>query len=95
MKVSFYNLTHNSLYDRRADLPNGSIIVCTDVSRMYVKMNDKIFPMTPNWNKSKKIIPRKNCIHCGAPLPFDKVDGFVIKCEYCGTVYDIDDEKEI
>ena len=46
MEVKFLHCSHKELYNRQKDMTNGSIIVCPDVSRMYVKMNDKILPMT-------------------------------------------------
>ncbi len=92
MDVGFYSCTHHDLYECQDRISNGAIIVCHDVSRLYVKMHDKILPMTPKWNKQPKYTLRK-CVCCGAPLP--ATDCFIIKCEYCGNVYDADDEMEI
>ena len=71
-------------------IPDGAIIVCEDVSRMYVKMHGKILPMTPKW--TTKYTARK-CTNCGAPL--DNNGNFVVKCSYCGSVYDVDEERDI
>lgn len=90
MDVRFLRCLHEELYRNQNDILNGSIIVCSDVSRMYVKMDDKILPMTPKWSKKYTL---KKCICCGAPLP--KTDDFIVKCEYCGNIYDADDEREI
>ena len=63
MNVSFWNLSHDKLYEleESGKLDNGTIIVCPDVERMYVKLGDKLMPMTPSkkarhiesqiWNK--------------------------------------------
>ena len=93
MNVVFRNLSHNKLYEleRSGKIDNGSIIVCPDVERMYVKLNDKLMPMTPSRN-ARYIKPRK-CVCCGAPLT--DTDKFVVKCEYCGTIYDIDEGEEM
>ena len=90
MNVSFVRCSHKELYNKQKDMLNGSIIVCPDVSRMYVKMDDKILPMTPKWTKKYTL---KKCVCCGAPLP--QTDNFIVKCEYCGNVYDVDEEREI
>jgi hypothetical protein len=50
-------------------------------------------PMTPS-KKARHIEykPRK-CVCCGAPLT--DINNFVVKCEYCGTIYDVDEGEEI
>ena len=53
-------------------------------------MDDKILPMTPKWTQKYTL---KKCVCCGAPLP--QTDNFIVKCEYCGNVYDVDEEREI
>ena len=90
MEVRFLHCSHEELYNRQKDILNGSIIVCSDVSRMYVKMNNKILPMTPKWTTKYTV---RKCINCGAPL--DNNGNFVVKCDYCGSVYDVDEEREI
>lgn len=38
----------------------------------------------------------RNCCNCGAPLQFDRNKlGNYIKCEYCGTQYELDENNEI
>ena len=95
MDVKFWNLTHDKLYELESSgrLDNGTIIVCPDVERLYVKLEDKLMPMTPS-RKARHIEykPRK-CVCCGAPLT--DMSNFVVKCEYCGTIYDVDEGEEI
>ena len=86
--ITFLTAKHADLVQQDR-IPNGAFIVCEDVSRMYVKLHDRILPMTPKW---KQYTLRK-CINCGAPL--DNKGNFVVKCDYCGSVYDIDEKGEI
>lgn len=95
MDVKFWNLSHDKLYELQNSgrLDNGTIIVCPDVERLYIKLGDKLMPMTPS-RKARHIEykPRK-CVCCGAPLT--DMNRFVVKCEYCGTIYDVDEGEEI
>ena len=93
MNVSFWNLSHDKLYEleESGKLNNGTIIICPDVERMYVKLGDKLMPMTPS-ARYIEYKPRK-CVCCGAPLT--DINRFVVKCEYCGTIYDVDEGEEI
>ena len=90
--VSFKSTTHKQLFENQDNMPNGAIVVCTDVSRMYVKLDDKLLPMTPPWNKNIQYHARK-CVNCGATL-VNTENRFIVKCEYCDTIYDIDNIEE-
>lgn len=74
--------------------PDGSIIVCTDHPRLYIKLDGKLLPMSPAIEEIEDAIKMKprTCVKCGAPLEVNK-DGFesvLIYCPYCKTSYDID-----
>jgi hypothetical protein len=50
MDVKFWYMSHDKLYEMESSgkLENGTIIVCPDVERLYVKLSDKLMPMTPS-----------------------------------------------
>ena len=89
MEVKFVRATREQLSKRWKTVEDGSIIVSTDVPRMYVKMDGKLLPMTnPIY---PQMIPR-TCPKCGAALPAQPDNEFsvLITCEYCHTTFDVD-----
>lgn len=89
--VTFRWGKHDYMAKNPESIPNGTIFVATDVSRMYVKLNDKILPMTPPWNAELKLKAR-TCIKCGATLEIahPEIESIAVYCPYCKTSYDID-----
>lgn len=93
--VRFRYMAHDQLYEleKSGKLDDGSIVVCPDVERMYVKLGGKLMPMTPSKKASQIQYKPRKCVCCGAPLT--DMSRFVVKCEYCGTIYDVDEGEEV
>ena len=72
-----------SLIKAKDDLANGSFIFCYETDRLYIKVHDDIVGITP---KKREIVEFK-CKNCGSPM---SGSGSIVKCEYCGSVYDVD-----
>ena len=89
MAVKFVYGLRETLAKNWKKISDGTIFITTDIPRIYVKLDNKLLPMTnPIY---PKMIPR-TCPKCGAPLPEQSKDEFsvVVTCEYCHTTFDID-----
>ena len=79
--------TMKQIMDNKDNVSNGSFIFCEENERLYIKMKDKVLAITP-----KKKAKTTNCRNCGAPLKIiPSTYESIIKCEYCGTVFDCED----
>lgn len=86
--VSFIKCsTLKLMADNIDDQPNGTFIFNDETERLYIKMNDKFIGVTPK-KRSTSIFEFK-CKNCGASLSATG-DESIVKCNYCGSVYDID-----
>lgn len=93
--VNFVRGTKEQIAMHWRSEPNGSIIVCTDHPRMYIKLDNKLLPMSPAIEEIENAIKMKprTCKNCGAPLEINKngFESILIYCPYCNTFYDIDE----
>ena len=67
-------------------IQNGTFIWARDTRKLYLKFDDIITSITRQPSR------RTNCINCGAVLPVPEKYSAIIRCEYCGSVQDIDDD---
>jgi hypothetical protein len=65
---------------------NGTFIFNDESERLYIVMKNKLIGITP---KHRELL-HLQCKSCGAPLSEKSMYGSIIKCEHCGSVYDID-----
>lgn len=72
-----------SLMDTKDNLANGTFVFCYETGRLYIKIHDDLIGITP---KKRKIVEFK-CKNCGSPM---SGSGSIVKCDYCGSVYDVD-----
>jgi hypothetical protein len=76
--------TVKSMTDAQDRINNGTFIFCYETDRLYIKMHDEIIGITP----AKRNIRELKCKNCGAPITIKNAS--IVKCDYCGSVYDID-----
>ena len=69
--------------DRVAD---GSFVWCSENKRFYLKMDGELYGITAPERNLRKL----ECKSCGASLAINPHSPSLVKCEYCGSVYDID-----
>lgn len=88
--------TTTDIFKNNIDIANGSIIFCKDTKKNYIKIDGTISPIDGGpeiKNKRSKI--KTNCVNCGAPLKISDLYSTIVKCEYCGTCQDIDDNIDL
>ena len=84
MNVSFRKGKLKEIYNNKHKCPDGSFIYAEDAKRLYLKMDGELIGIT------HKIKIVTNCCNCGAPLP--EARGSIVKCPYCHTVQDIEED---
>ena len=91
--------TINDMINAQDSIDDGTIMICKDNNRVYTKMHGEIIgiPSAPAKRKIRELRDLK-CKNCGAPITI-KNNTSITKCEYCGSVYtidnwDIESEKE-
>ena len=67
-------------------IDDGSFVFCDENDRFYIKMHSNLIGITPK----KQNVKGLKCNSCGASLEPNFLHGSIVKCEYCGSVYDID-----
>ena len=88
--------TINDMNNAQDSIDDGTIMICKDNNRVYIKTHGEIIGISPAKRKTrdKREIRELKCKNCGAPLTI-KNNTSIIKCEYCGSVYDIDWDMDI
>jgi hypothetical protein len=84
MNVSFRKGKLKEIYNNKHKCPDGAFIYAEDAKRLYLKMDGELIGIT------HKIKIVTNCCNCGAPLP--EARGSIVKCPYCHTVQDIEED---
>lgn len=87
MQVRFQQGAHIADVVKKIDyVPDGTFIFAEDTERLYIKMKGKILGITP---KHRSIVEFR-CSNCGATLSSKSDFGSIVRCEFCGSTYDID-----
>lgn len=88
--------TTTDIFKIKNNIADGSIIFAMDTKKTYIKIDGTISPIDGGpeiKNKRSKI--KSNCVNCGAPLKISDLYSTIVKCEYCGTCQDIDDNIDL
>lgn len=89
MNVGFYRGKATDIFKHKDCLQNGSFIFAEDTKKLYIKMGGMLTSVT----RGVKI--KSNCVNCGAPLKIPDLYSAIVKCEFCGTYQDIDDNIDL
>ena len=84
--------TLEQLYTGVKNLPDkfkgenvGIFVYCKENNRLYLVWSGEVVPVYP----ARRKIMELKCKNCGQPMTTSEYSSLV-KCEYCGSVYDID-----
>ena len=89
MNVSFMKGTATDIFKNKNNIADGSFIFAEDTKKLYIKMGGMITSVT------RGAKTKSNCVNCGAPLKIPDLYSAIVKCEFCGTYQDIDDNIDL
>lgn len=91
MNVRFLHGRTENMLLKKDDFDNGTFLWADDTERLYLKMNDRIVGITPSKEElaARKLKPLL-CPCCGSKLDIKDGSDIVVKCDFCGTVSDLD-----